>query len=145
MKAGAPDNIRDVEYAAVLEYQPSILYRGSPWDALDARRVKVSWLHSNQRTAHREYLPAKRAPHRRIHREHAMEEAPEHEPDQHETSRKAVNAEGDVADVPASEPLAVRGSSCWLPKWDGFELLSVLGGPDELFLRIVGTFAPLTN
>ena len=101
MEPGAPDNIRDVENAAVLEHRLPILCASGSCHAFDASSLKVFRLDSYERPAHRQQLAPELAADRRIHREHAMEQASEHESDQQQTSRESFDAEGHVANVPA--------------------------------------------
>src|SRR6266542_1102221 len=78
VEAGAPDEVRHVEDATVVQHGHSVAHAGDPCDALDSGGCEVLRLHPDQRRRARGELRADLAPDRRPLRQHAVAEKPEH-------------------------------------------------------------------
>ena len=77
MEPRAPDHIRHVEDAAVLQHGQPVPHAHGPGDPLDPGSGQVLGLDPDQRHAMGKQLRAHLAAHRRVHGQHAMEDEPE--------------------------------------------------------------------
>ena len=75
IEPGAPDDVRHVDRAAVLEPWQAVARAGDPGHALDLGGGEVVGFGAHEREAVREHLGALLATHRRPHGHHAVEEA----------------------------------------------------------------------
>ena len=105
MEAGAPDHVRDVEHAAVLEQRLAVAHADDARHAPDAGGRESSGFSANERAAPRWTVGARLAPDRRVDGQHPVE----HERGSTSGARKsraagAVDAERNVPGVAARQP-----------------------------------------
>src|SRR5215471_6247140 len=103
-KAGAPDNVCDVEYASVLQRRESVHDATDLRDALNACSREIFRLDTDQWRTLREHPPARSAAHGRADREQMMEHDAEQEPRQAHSRRQPVDAERYVPCIAARHP-----------------------------------------
>ena len=89
--SSTPNNILHIESATILEKRLPILDTHYPPDALNAGCIQIFWLHSYQRRRPVEEVRAGLAPERRIEREDAMSDEPNHS-DSDVSPKEALNS-----------------------------------------------------
>ena len=103
----APDHVRRLEDAVVLEQRQPAPHAHDPRDAFDAGGGDVFGLHPDERRAVGEELRAHLSADRRAHGQDAVADDPEHQRQEDEPCRCALDAEGDVAALLPREPRRV--------------------------------------
>src|SRR5262245_39194113 len=103
----APDNVRDVEHAAVLELRPAVDDAAYPRDALNAGAGKLLRRDANDRRTVREHPPAQTPSHGRANGQHSMKNEPVEKAAQEQARRGAVDAERGMARVAPRQPRRV--------------------------------------
>src|SRR5687767_14778690 len=103
-KPGAPDHVRDVEHASVLEHWQAVHHPSHLRYSLNARSEQLFRLHTDKRSTLRENLAADTASDRRSDRQQAVEHEAEDEPHEEEASGQPMDAERHVSGVPARDP-----------------------------------------
>src|SRR4030095_246745 len=109
MEAGAPDDVRDIEYPPVLEDWQPILNTDDAWHSLDAGRNKVLWLRAHERFPSVQHLCADLAAYRRLHSQNSVEHHSQHQSDKQKARGQTVDAKRHVSGVRARKPRLVSG------------------------------------
>ena len=105
-EARAPDHVRDVENAAVLEHGEPVLHCDGPRSLLDTCRLEVVRLDADPRRAAREDVRSHLTAERRLDREHVRGDEPEHGHD--DAAQRVLDAKRDLPLVGTGEPRPVR-------------------------------------
>ena len=100
----APDDVRRLEDAVVFEQRQSIPRAHNPRDAFDVGGGDVFRLDADERRTMGEELRAHPAADRRAHCQDSVADEPEHQRQEDEPGRCALDAEGDVTGLLPGEP-----------------------------------------
>jgi hypothetical protein len=109
VEPAAPDDVGHLQDPAVLEQRHPVAGPDDLGGPLDAGGGEVAGPDPDQRHASAGELGPQLAAQRRAGGQHPVEHHPEHQADEEEPGRGAVDAEGDLADVPSRQPGPVPG------------------------------------
>jgi hypothetical protein len=102
----APDDVRYVEDSLVRQHRQPVAHAHNPGHPLDPRSGEIAGTDPDERSAAGEDLRSDLAADGRVHGQHSVEQESEYQAKQ-QPCRHAVDAAGDVTDIPARQPRGV--------------------------------------
>lgn len=99
MEPRAPDDIRDVQHAAILQQWESVSHADDSRGALDPRRSQIRRFDADEWRSAREYDWSGFPPDGRVQRQYAVEQHPEHQAHEEDATRDPLDTERNVSGI----------------------------------------------